>query len=97
MKKSKSMKSESDSSKKLIKFINSQPNKRRQTANVKNEREDILADLQTKRIKRNHELYPKEFDTFDENDTFLEISKIPKLTKEEIDSLNSPMSKKLNF
>lgn len=45
--------------------------------------ETFLQIPESKRIKRKHyELYVNESDNFDENNTFLERHKIPKLTKE---------------
>lgn len=87
------MKSEPDSLKRLIKLINLYPNrskKREHKLPASRMRADtFLQILESKRIKRKHcELYANEFDNFDENNTFLEKPKIPKLTKE-MDNLNS--------
>lgn len=50
-------------------------------------------------IIKYEKLYAKEFDSLDEMDTFLERQKLPKLSQEEIENLNSSgqyLPKKLN-
>ena len=71
--------------------------KRRQIANIRNERGDITIDpMNIKRIvnEQYEQFYSHKFDNLNEMDQFLERYSLSKLTQEEKDNPNRPMSGK---
>ena len=68
---------------------------RTQINTVRNERGETITDTtEIQRIVRNYyeELYAKKCENLDEMDTFLEKYNLPKLSEEEADSLNRPIT-----
>ena len=68
---------------------------RTQINTIRNERGEITTDTtEIQRIVRNYykELYAKKFENLDEMDTFLEKYNLPKLSEEEAESLNRPIT-----
>ena len=62
---------------------------------TRNEGREITTDTtETQRIVRNcyKELYAKEFENLSEMDKFLDTYNLPKMNKEEAESLNTPKS-----